>query len=154
MIELKKEGVVRYIGVSNFNITHIESLIKTTGVCPEINEVYLSPIGIKQSLVDFCNLHGCHLITYSPLIDIASNRIPVEKLTLLMRKYNKSAAQIILRWNVDRGSIPLPKSKNIFHLKENFDIFDFQLSKDEINYVSAMNYDFQYLVESKICPGI
>lgn len=154
MISLKKEGIVRYIGVSNFHERHIDTLINETGVTPEINECYVSPIGIKQSLVDYCNHHNCLFVTYSPLMDLANNRIDVTMFEELKEKYNKSIAQIILRWNIERGCLPLPKTKNPSRLKENFDVFDFSLTKNEVDYVSSLNRDYQYLVESKICPGL
>lgn len=154
MIELKKEGIVRYIGVSNFHERHLKTLIDKTGVIPEINEVYISPIGTKQNLVEFCNSHNCLLMTYSPLMDVAANRIPQKKIQPLLDKYQKSLAQIILRWNIERGCIPLPKTKNPRRLQENFNIFDFSLAQDEVQLISSLNYDYQYLVESKICPGL
>ena len=103
MIKLKEEGIVRYIGVSNFHERHIENLIHETGVCPEINEVYVSPIGTKQGIIDYCNEHNCLIMTYSPLMDLASDRIPLEPLKTIATKYSKSIAQIMLRWNVERG---------------------------------------------------
>lgn len=154
MIMLKEEGVVRYIGVSNFHERHIEELIDATGVCPEINECYASPIGTKQSLVDYCNSHNILFMTYSPLMDVAQNKIPDEKLQPIMEKYKKSLAQVVLRWNIERGCFPLPKTKNIERLSENFTVFDFQLTKEEVDIISALNYDNMYLVESTICPGI
>lgn len=154
MIKLKEEGVVRYIGVSNFHERHIEELIKATGVCPEINECYTSPIGTKQSLVDYCNKHDCLFMTYSPLMDLSAGRIPLDNIQPLAEKYGKSHAQIILRWNIDRGCMPLAKTKNPVRLKENFNVLDFKLTHDEVSTLSAMNFDFQYIVESKTCPGI
>lgn len=154
MIKLKAEGFVRYIGVSNFHEKHIETLIKETGVSPEINECYASPIATKQSLVDYCNQHDCLFVTYSPLMDITAGRIETEKFQPLMVKYGKSLAQIILRWNIDRGCLPLPKTKNPSRLAENFNVFDFSLTTEEIDMISSLNCDYQYLVESKICPGI
>lgn len=154
LIKLKEERVVRYIGVSNFRERHMEKLISSTGVCPEINECYASPIGTKQSLVDYCNLHNCLFITYSPLNDVAHNLIPVSDIQPIMDKYQKSLAQIILRWNIERGCLPLPKTKNPKRLVENFNVFDFSLTKDEVETISSMNYDYQYLVESKICAGL
>ena len=112
MIKLKDEGIVRYIGVSNFHERHIERLIQETGVCPEINEVYASPIGIKQEIVDFCNNHNCIFMTYSPLMDLSANRLPQKPLVAIAKRYNKSIAQVVLRWNIERGCLPLPKSKN------------------------------------------
>lgn len=154
MIALKEEGIVRHIGVSNFHERHIDQLVQNTGVLPEFNELYVSPIGTKQGLVDYCLQHNCQVVTYSPLMDVSANRIPKEKILPLMEKYHKSLAQIVLRWNIERRCIPLPKSKKPQRLKENFDVFDFSLSADEVQLISDLNYDFQYLVESKICPGL
>ena len=154
MIELKKEGVVRYIGVSNFHEDHIKELIDATGVAPEINEMYLSPIGTKQSLVDYCESIGCVLHTYSPLMDVAAKRIPVDVMQPIADKYHKSLAQIVLRWNIDRGCYPLPKTKSPARLQENFDVFDFQLTNEEISSISKLNVNYQFLVESRICPGL
>ena len=154
MTELKKEGLVRYIGVSNFHECHIESLIKATGVCPEINESYASPVGTKQKLIDYCEKKDCQFITYSPLMDVVTGRISKENLLPIMKKYEKSLAQIVIRWNVDRGCIPLPKSRKTNRLAENFDVLDFQLTSEEIEMINGLNYDYQYLVESLICAGI
>lgn len=154
MIKLKEEGIVRYIGVSNFHERHIENLIHETGVCPEINEVYVSPIGTKQGIIDYCNEHNCLIMTYSPLMDLASDRIPLEPLKTIATKYSKSIAQIMLRWNVERGCLPLPKSKKTNRLVENFQIWDFEITKEEVEEISALNKDYQYIVGSKTCPGI
>lgn len=154
MIDLKNQGIVRYIGVSNFHERHIDKLIAETGVTPDINEVYISPIGIKQDLVDYCNKHKILVMSYSPLMDIAHGKISTEKLKPIIERYNKSLAQIILRWNIQRGSLPLPKTKNLKRLQENFDVFDFSLTVEEVEMISSLNYDNQYLVESKICPGL
>ena len=154
MIKLKNEGVVRYIGVSNFHEKHIENLINESGVCPEINEVYASPIGIKKDLVDYCNKQGCLFMTYSPLKDLASNRIPVSQIRPIADKYKKTIAQIILRWNIERRCLPLPKSQSPKRLLENFDVWNFCLTEDEVETINELNYDYQFIVESKICPGI
>ncbi len=154
MIKLKEEGLVRYIGVSNFHVRHLINLIDSTGVMPDINECYVSPIGIKKEMVNFCNEHGCLVMTYSPLMDLASSRISDASFAPMMAKHKKSAAQIILRWNIERGCLPLPKSKNPKRLEENFGVLDFSLTKEDVESISAMNIDYQYLVESKICPGL
>jgi len=154
MIRLKREGIVRYIGVSNFHKCHIEQLIENTDMCPEINEIYISPIGTKQNIVKYCEQIGCLLVTYSPLIDIAHSRISIKKVQSIMDKYSKSLAQVVLRWNIDRGCLPLPKTKNPSRLVENFNVFDFSLTSEEIEHISSLNQDYQYLVESKICPGL
>jgi len=154
LVELKKEGVIRYIGCSNFHIRHIEKLKVSSGVVPSINEIYMSPIGTKEEDVKYAAENSILLMTYSPLMDIAINKIPQEHFAGLMQKYNKSLAQIILRWNVDRGSIPLAKSKNPQRLADNIKIGDFQLTAEEISYISSLNRNNQILPESKICPGV
>lgn len=154
MIDLKQEGKVRYIGVSNFHKRHIEKLIKETTVAPDINECYASPIGSKQELVDYCNSINCLFMTYSPLMDLSAGRIEAYKLKEICSKYGKSEAQIILRWNIERGCMPLPKTKSFKRLEENFNVFDFCLTEEEVSFVSSLNRDYQYLVESKICPGL
>ena len=114
----------------------------------------MSPIGIKQDIVDYCNKHNILVMPYSPLMDVAHGKIPTEKLQPIMSKYKKSLAQIVLRWNVERGCLPLPKTKNPIRLAENFNIFDFSLTEDEVKLISSLNIDNQYLVESKMCPGL
>ena len=154
MIKLKAEGSVRYIGVSNFSERHIDKLIDETGVCPDINEMYLSPLGTKESRVKYCLDHDIRIMAYSPLMDLVNRRLPQEPFTSLARKYGKSVTQIILRWNIERGCMPLPKTQSAMRLKENVDVMDFSLSKDEVALINALNVDYQYLVESNYCPGL
>ena len=153
MLIMQKEGKIRYIGVSNFHPHHIENCIKRGGK-PSINEIYLSPICIKNEQIVYAYENNIQVMTYSPLIDVAHGKINELYFIKYIQKYQKSLAQIILRWNIDRGCLPLPKTKNINRLKENFDVFDFSLTKDEINEISMLNIDSQYLPESKICPGL
>ena len=153
MIRLKEEGKIRYLGVSNFHPRHIEQLPKEAK--PDINEIYISPIGTKETQVEYAGKEDILLMTYSPLMDVAAQRIKAEgAIKGIMQKYGKTLAQIVLRWNVDRGCIPLPRTKNPMRLKENFSIFDFQLTADEIETISSMNRAYQYMAESTICPGI
>lgn len=154
LIKLKEEGLTRYIGVSNFHPRHIEKLVETTGVKPTMNEIYLSPIGSKEDQVNYAVDKDILLMTYSPLMDLMHHKIPVDKLEIIANKYNKTIAQIILRWNIDRGSIPLPKSSNLSRLRQNIDVFDFSLTDEEIQAISSLNCDYQYLPESLNCPGI
>lgn len=154
LIKLRDEGIVRYIGVSNFHPRHIEKLIDATGVKPTMNEIYLSPIGAKEEQVQYAVSKDILLMTYSPLMDLMHHKIPVDKLELLAKKYNKTIAQIILRWNIDRGSIPLPKSSNPNRLRQNIDVLDFSLTDEEVHSISSLNCDYQYLPESLNCPGI
>ena len=104
--------------------------------------------------IEYAKEKGIKLMTYSPLMDVAKGRIKEEYFKDIMQKYNKSLAQILLRWNVERGSTPLAKSGNVNRQKENLDIADFHLTKEEVAYISMLNRNYQYLAESRICPGI
>lgn len=154
MIKLREEGIVRYIGVSNFSERHIARLIKETGVCPDINELYLSPLGIKESRVMYCREHDIIPMTYSPLIDLTNRTLPVGRLLPIAEKYERTPAQILLRWNIERGAIPLPKTKSISRLKENFAALDFKMSDEDVATINAMDVGYQYLPESNYCPGV
>lgn len=154
LIKLKEEGFVRYIGVSNFHPKHIDMLYLATGVYPTMNEIYLSPIGSKDEQIKYANERNILLMTYSPLIDLTHNKFSTELLLPIAAKYNKSVAQIVLRWNIERGSIPLPKSSNLKRLNDNIDVFDFKLSKEEVDIITSLNRGYQYLPESLNCPGI
>lgn len=153
MIRLKKAGEVRYIGVSNFHKHHIEKLM-SSGEGPSINQIYISPMGTKQEDLVFAQKNNIQIMTYSPLMDLVRGSLNNKILQPIAEKYNKSNAQILLRWNIDRGSIPLPRTTNPQRLSSNFDVFDFKLTNEEISEISSMNINRQILIESKQCPGI
>lgn len=153
MIRLKKEGKVRYIGVSNFHENHIEKL-KIVGECPSINQIYISPLGYKQGDIDYSIQNNIQVMTYSPLMDVVHGMLNKNILSPIASKYGKTEAQIILRWNIDRGCLPLPRTTKASRLKGNFDVFDFQLSESDIAAINSMNVNKQILVESKQCPGL
>lgn len=154
LVALQKDGVIRYIGCSNFHVRHIERLKETSGVAPAINEIYISPIGTKEEDVKYATDNGIQLMSYSPLMDIRIKKIPEEMFLPLMEKYGKSLSQIILRWNIDRGCIPLAKSQNPKRLAENIDIMDFQLTDEEVALICSLNRNNQILPETNICPGL
>ncbi len=153
LIEVKKEGLVRYIGVSNFNVRELEPLMKTAQK-PQINEIYISPFGTKKDIVDFCNNNEIQLMTYSPLGVVRDKRFLNDVIQSIMDKYNKSMAQVVLKWNNQVGSIPLPKSSNETRLKENFSMLDFELTSEEMESLNGLNINHQYMPISKECPGL
>ena len=153
LIELKNEGFIRHIGVSNFNVKERESL-KNTAQVPEINEIYISPFGTKRELVNYCRENNIQVMTYSPLCVIRGNMFNNDVIPSLCQKYGKSQAQIVLRWNHQVGSIPLPKSGNEIRLKENHDLLDFELTEEEMNELNKLDFNHQYMPISKECPGL
>lgn len=153
MIRLHKEGLVRYIGVSNCGVRHME-VLSHYEFRPQFNESYFSPICTKNEVVKYCHQQGVQLLTYSPLIDIRGNRLTDILFAELAAKYKVSVAQLVLAWNIGIGSIPLPKSQSVRRLQENFDALKVTLSSEDIAKLSLLNYNRQYSAESKTCPGL
>lgn len=153
LIQLKEEGLIRHLGVSNFHQRHMESLSKL-GEMPEINEIYISPLSTKNDIVRYCHDNEIMVHVYSPLMDLAHNWICLDEIKKIALKYQKTISQVVLRWNINRSCFPLAKTKNLNRLKENIDISDFSLSDEEVDLISSLNINKQILVESKICPGI
>lgn len=153
LIELKREGHIRYIGVSNFSIRELE-VLRRSAQLPEINEIYISPFGTKSELVKYCRENNIQVMTYSPLCVIRGDKYNNEVIPALMNKYGKTQAQIVLRWNYQVGSISLPKSEKESRLRENHDILDFELTEAEMKSLNALDFNHQYMPISKECPGL
>lgn len=153
LCKIKDEEHIRYIGVSNFNERHFNALSMNCEV-PSINQTYFSPIGSRQALCDYCNNRGIKLMTYSPLKDYSYGYLEHPIIKYMIEKYGRTGAQIVLRWNLERGSIPCPKSNSKRRLQENFDVLKFKMDMNDIEKISSLNYNYQFLPESKNCPGI
>ena len=156
MEQLYAEGLVRAVGVCNCRERHFEKLRKSCSVFPMVNQFESSPLNTKQPLADYCRANGIHVMIYSPLMNL---RLKAEtgyreSLEKLAGKYRKTIAQIILRFDVQRGFTPIPKSAHKERLQSNIDIFDFELTKEEMKSLSGFNEDRQTLPESKSCPGL
>lgn len=130
MEEAYKEGKVRAIGVSNFMIHHLEALFETTEIKPHVNQVLLAPGCSQDELVAFCEGHDILLEAYSPLGTgtIFSNDVAKE----VAEANGKSVAQVALRWSLQKGFLPLPKSVTPKNIEANLDIFDFELSAEDV----------------------
>ena len=156
MERLYKKGVVLSIGVCNCRERHFEKLKKSCEIFPMINQFETSPINTKVSLLEYCNSHNIKAMIYSPLMSLRRNNLNnyQEFLKYLGDKYEKNPAQIILRFHIQRGTIPIPKSSNATRLQSNIDIFDFSLTEEEMKQLLNYNIDLAYLPESRTCPGL
>lgn len=146
-------GKVRAIGVSNCRERHIKKLIDAGSICPMVNQFELHPLHTRKGLITYCQQLGIQVVAYSPLLVMDQKLMGNPVFKLLSQKYNKSIPQIILRWDVQQGVIPIPKSGNPLRLQQNIDIFDFQLTDDDIKEIDSLNENYQGLVESTYCPG-
>lgn len=128
--KLYKDGKVRAIGVSNFKIHHLQEIIDSCEIIPMINQVELHPQYAQQRLRGFCDKFDILISSWAPLMRGNVKDIPL--LQKMAEKYAKTPAQIMLRWHLQLGVIPLPKSVREAHIRENIDIFDFELSREEM----------------------
>lgn len=139
--KIKQEGKTKSIGVSNFMVPHLEELLKETDIVPAMNQVEFHPFLQDTELKNYCNDKGILLEAYSPLAH--GQKLEDERVTRLAKKYNKSNAQILIRWSLQAGNVVIPKSKNPIRIKENADVFDFQLSPEDMNEISNWNENFR-----------
>ncbi|PAK55644.1 aldo/keto reductase [Paenibacillus sp. 7541] len=136
---LYKQGRVRAIGVSNFHIHHLEELMKDSTIKPMVNQVEYHPRLTQKELHAFCRAHGIQLEAWSPLMQ--GQLLEQEELQELAAKYNKSVAQIILRWDLQNGVVTIPKSIREHRIIENSAVFDFELTADEMRRIDSLNQD-------------
>ncbi|ALX48923.1 aldo/keto reductase [Lentibacillus amyloliquefaciens] len=131
LIDAKKWGLIRSIGVSNFLPEHMERLEKETGVLPSINQVELHPFFNQKEQRQWHEANGVATESWSPLArtnDVLTNDAIIQ----IAEKHNKTASQIILRWHYQLGSVPIPKSASPKRQLENLSIFDFNLDNDDM----------------------
>lgn len=134
---LYKTGKVKAIGVCNFKIGHLEELKKTAEIMPMVNQIEIHPQSSKNDMLSYCKENNIQLVAWSPIMrgKLFSNNLMID----LAEKYKKTIAQIILRWHVQRGIIPIPKSSNEERIKENLSIFDFELSNNDMRTIDSLN---------------
>lgn len=142
LIEAKKRGYIRSIGVSNFLPEHNERLIKETGIAPSLNQIELHPFFDQADQREQDAKRGIVNESWSPIgrgNDAVQDILKDENILRIAETHGKTPTQTILRWHVQLGSIPIPKAGSLQHQQENIDIFDFELSTEEMQVISAFN---------------
>jgi len=137
--KLYKEGRVRAIGVSNFKESHLEQLLSECEIKPMVNQVEYHPKLTQKSLHEFCKKHDIQLEAWSPLMQGQLLNEPT--LVEIANKYGKSTAQVIIRWDLQNEVVTIPKSITPHRIQENANVFDFELTDEEMNQISALNED-------------
>ncbi|QIK78404.1 aldo/keto reductase [Sphingomonas piscis] len=138
-IELQREGRVKSIGVSNFQVEHLERIVGETGVVPVTNQIELHP-GLQQNeLVEYHREHGIATTSWSPLGRGAMLEEPL--LAEIADKHGKSVAQVILRWHTERDLVVIPKASSEGRLRENLDLFGFTLDEDDMARIASLDRD-------------
>lgn len=139
--KLCAEERVRAIGVANYLVPFLKELETYGSITPAVDQVEFSPYLFLEDLLNECKRRQIQLQAYTPLV--RGQRFTDPKLITVAEKYAKTPAQIILRWALQLGVSTIPKSSNIKRLKENFDVFDFQISQDDVLTINAFNENFR-----------
>lgn len=134
--KLYNDGLVRAIGVSNFQTHHIDDLLTEASIVPAINQVELHPLLSQEPLRAYCTEKNIHVTAWSPLMH---GNLDIPELIELGKKYGKTPAQIVIRWDLQKGIITIPKSIRAERIRENADVFDFQLSAEDIAIIDGLN---------------
>ena len=141
MEKLRNEGLVRSIGVCNFHPHHVDEILKVAEHKPVLNQVELHPWLTQEKVLEYDNSHSILTQAWSPL---ARGKILEEDmLAELAQSHGKSVAQVVLRWHIQRGIAVIPKSNSMERITENMNVFDFELSEQEIASISSLNSNFR-----------
>ena len=135
---------VRAIGVANYLVPFLEEMKSYQSVIPAVDQVEFTPWLFRKDLLEYCQRKQIQLQSYSPIT--RGKKLDDKKLVKLCKKYDKTPAQVVLRWNIDHGISTIPKSSHKKRLQENFDITDFSLSAEEVLYMDGFHENF------RICP--
>ena len=139
-----KEGKVKAIGLSNFNQAQIEEILGLCEVKPTVLQTEVHPYFQERELKEFLSKEGMVIQAWYPLGHGDKALLEEPLFTELGKKYGKSNAQIILRWHIQDGNIVIPGSKNPAHIKDNFDLFDFSLTEEEMGEIAALDKNTRY----------
>lgn len=138
MEKLYQAGKIKAIGVSNFQMHHLERLSEISDVIPAVNQIESHPYFQNQELIDACQKKGIAVEVWSPLGGTGGNVLQDPVLNELADKYHRTVAQIVLRWDIQRSVIVLPKSVHKDYILSNMDIFDFELSKEDMDKIRGL----------------
>lgn len=144
MEEAYKAGRVRAIGLSNFNETQIQETLDCCEIKPSVLQTEVHPYFQEKELKKYLAKEGIVIQAWYPLGHGDKALLEETLFTELGRKYGKSNAQIVLRWHIQDGNIVIPGSKNASHIKDNFDLFDFALTSEEMEKIAAMDKKVRY----------
>ncbi|EOV9625273.1 2,5-didehydrogluconate reductase DkgA [Cronobacter sakazakii] len=139
MIELQQEGLIKSIGVCNFNVEHLQRIIDETGVTPVINQIELHPLLQQRQLHAWNATHKIQTESWSPLAQGGEGVFDQKIIRELADKYGKTPAQIVIRWHLDSGLVVIPKSVTPTRIAENFNVWDFRLDKDELSEIAKLD---------------
>lgn len=137
MEEILRNGKCRAVGVSNFMTNHLDDLLDQSDLVPAVDQVEFHPFLYQKPLLEYCRKHGIHIEAYSPLARAEKLKHPV--IVAIAAKHSKTAAQVMIRWGLQHGLSVIPKSVREERIRENSQVFDFQLSDEDMQRMDSLN---------------
>ena len=149
--QLYKEGLVKAIGVSNCKIHHLEEIKKVAEIMPMVNEVELHPLLSEIELRDYCNENNIQIMAYSSTARLDFRLRASRRMEQVCKETGKSLSQIMLRWHIQNGIIPIFNTSSISHFKGNMNVFDFELNDKQMKMIDSMNINSRTRYDSDNC---
>jgi methylglyoxal/glyoxal reductase len=140
MEEIYISGKSKSIGVSNYTIELLEEMKQYSKIPPAVDQIEFHPFWYRKELMEYCHKNNIAVEDYCPLA--RARKLQDERITSIAKKHSKSNAQVILRWALQHGNIVIPKSSHKERLKENINVFDFELSDDDMTKLDALNENY------------
>ncbi|MDQ3076231.1 MAG: aldo/keto reductase [bacterium] len=137
MEEIYKSGKAKAIGVSNYTMSHLREMEEYATIMPAVNQVEFNPFLYQEGLLNYCKKNNIVLEAYCPLA--RAKRLEEKHIVEIAKKYNKTPAEIFIRWSLQRGAVPIPKSVHKDRIKENIDVFDFELSEEDMKLLDRLD---------------
>jgi len=150
---LKDDGLIRKTGLCNIRVRHLEGLHERTGSLPDVVQIERHPLRTCYDEINYCKMHGISVQAYSPLCRMDEKILKNKDILSLSERYSKSIAQIILRWHIDTGVVPVFMTTKAERVHQNCDIFSFSLDKEDIIKIDKLNQNYKIFLESYCCPG-
>jgi methylglyoxal/glyoxal reductase len=139
MEDIYNLGKAKAIGVSNYELHHLREMDSYAEIMPAMDQIEVHPFWYRKDLVEYCHTHDIAVTNYSPLT--RSQYLKESTIVAMAKQHKKTPAQVLLRWGIQIGNAVIPKSANPKHIKENIDIFDFELSEEEMDQLSELSHN-------------
>lgn len=139
LIAIRERGLATSIGVSNFLVPHLERIVSETGVVPTVNQIELHPAYQQREVTEWCAARNVRIESWGPLGQGKYDLFGAPAVASAAEATGKTPAQVVLRWHLQKGNIVFPKSVRIERLRENLDVFDFELTADQMTAIDAMD---------------
>lgn len=151
MVKLYQEGYCKALGVANCHQHHLEELVAATGFVPQVDQFEVHPLFTQKPLIAYCKSKGIQVEAYTAVARMDDRLVRLPLLKNIAKKYGKSLVQVVLRWHIQNGVIPVVRSLNFGRQQENIDIFDFELTDEEMKQIDGININARVRYDPDNC---